>query len=256
MTIQNFVNQLDKLYPRSLSCSWDNDGLMCCSDPGREIKKVLISLDATKAAIDYAAKHGYDLLLTHHPMIFRGAKSVTPDSLVGGRVLKALNAGVSVISLHTRLDAGKDGVNECLARLLDLANVRPFGDADAPSLGRIGEHPLYTDMAFSYFWPIVKMKLKLPYLLTAGERPVRRIAVCGGAGDDLLEAAKAAGADTFITGEMSYNRMEDAAEMGMNVMVGGHYFTEVPICLRLQELARELAGVEADIYNSNPVVIR
>ena len=256
MTIQTLMTHLDKLYPRSLSCSWDNDGLMCCSDPSAEIKKVLISLDATKAAIDYAAKNGYDLLLTHHPMIFRGAKSVTPDSLVGGRVLYALNNGVSVISLHTRLDAGENGVNDCLAHLLNLANVRPFGDADAPSLGRIGEQPLYTDLAFSYFWPIVKMKLNLPYLLTAGERPVRRVAVCGGAGDDLLEAAKAAGADTFITGEMSYNRMEDAAEMGMNVLVGGHYFTEAPVCRRLQELVRELTGLEADIYNSNPVVIR
>lgn len=256
MTIQTLVTHLDRLYPKSLSCSWDNDGLLCCGDPSRELRKVLVSLDATKAAIHYAAENGYDLLLTHHPMIFRGAKAVTPSTLVGGRVISALNAGISVISLHTRLDAGEGGVNDRLARLLGLSNIRPFGDSDAPTLGRIGDNPLYTDLAFSYFWPVVKMKLKLPYLLTAGEFPVRRVAVCGGAGDDLLEAAKAAGADTFITGEMSYNRMEDAAEMRMNILLGGHYFTEVPVCQRLQELVRELTGIEADFYDSNPVSIR
>ena len=102
MTIQTLVTHLDRLYPKSLSCSWDNDGLLCCGDPSRELRKVLVSLDATKAAINYAAENGYDLLLTHHPMIFRGAKAVTPSTLVGGRVISALNAGISVISLHTR----------------------------------------------------------------------------------------------------------------------------------------------------------
>ena len=72
----------------------------------------------------------------------------------------------------------------------------------------------------------------------------------------LTAAAKAAGADTFITGEMGYNRMEDAAEMGMNILVCGHYFTEVPVCERLTELARTVAGAEVGYFASNPIVIR
>ena len=256
MTIREFVKELDRLYPRSLSASWDNDGLMCCADDTKEVRRVLVSLDATRAAIRYAAEGGYDVLLTHHPMIFRGEKAITQDRLSGGRAILALQSGVSVISLHTRLDAGEGGVNDCICKLLGLANVVPFGDEDCPTIGRIGTVPLFTHLGHSYFWPTVKLKLGLPYLETANDHYVYRVAVVGGAGDDLLEAAKAAGADTFITGEMGYNRMEDAAEMGMNVLVCGHYFTEVPVCERLAELARTIAGAEVGRYASNPVVIR
>ncbi|MCQ2423655.1 MAG: Nif3-like dinuclear metal center hexameric protein [Clostridia bacterium] len=256
MTIREFMKELDRLYPRSLSCSWDNDGLMCCDDDTKEVRRVLVSLDATRAAIQYAADNGYDLLLTHHPMIFRGEKAVTTDRLSGGRAILALKNGVSVISLHTRLDAGTDGVNERICKMLGLTNIRPFGDDDCPTLGRIGDTPLYTHLGFSYFWPTVKLSLNLPYMETAGEHNVYHVAVVGGAGDDLLEAAKAAGADTFITGEMGYNRMEDAAEMGMNILICGHFFTEVPVCDRLSEIAKSIAGAEVGYYNSNPIVIR
>ncbi len=256
MRVCDFVERLDALYPRELSCSWDNDGLMCSADPGKEIRRVLVTLDATKAAIREAERLGCDLIMAHHPMIFKGARAITPDTLVGGRTIEALRSGISVISLHTRLDAGVGGVNDCLASAIGLTDLSSFGDRESPTLGRIGNVPTDSQISVESFSETVKQALHLPYLLTAGAFPVRRVAVCGGEGSSVLEAAKAVGADTFVTGEMSYNRMEDAAEMGMNILLGGHYMTEVPVCGRLAELARTIAAAETFFYESNPALIR
>ena len=110
MTVRELYEGLTELWPLSLSCSWDNDGIMASRDTRAEAKRILVSLDASADAIRHAAENGFDVLLTHHPMLFRGVKNVTPDTVGGMRVLEAVGAGLSVISLHTRLDAGKNGV--------------------------------------------------------------------------------------------------------------------------------------------------
>ena len=120
MHVQKFNEELNRLYPKSLSCPWDNDGLMCCANPMAEVKKVLVALDATRRVLDYAAANQFDLVLTHHPLLFRGPKSISPDTAVGSRIISALQKNLTVISLHTRLDAGKEGVNDCLAAALDM----------------------------------------------------------------------------------------------------------------------------------------
>ena len=105
MTIRDLYRALDEMYPRSLSCSWDNDGLMVCADPDKEVKRVLLALDASSEAIDYAVKAGCQVLLTHHPMLFRPLKTLDPDFLSGDRTLTAIRGDLAVMSFHTRLAA-------------------------------------------------------------------------------------------------------------------------------------------------------
>ena len=249
MTVKELHEALTELYPRSLSCSWDNDGIMVSPDPDAGVRRILVSLDAVTDAVRYAAKNGFDVLLTHHPMLFRGVKSVTPDSVGGRRILTAASGGVSVISLHTRLDAGRGGVNDCLCRACGFEPSGTFGDEDSPALGRYAD---VKPMTGDYLAALVKEKLGCPAVRVTGEGSafIRRIGFCGGDGKDLIPAAQAAGCGAFVTGDAGYNMAEDAAEDGLLTVEAGHFHTEAPVCPALAETASALSGAYAEVWNS------
>ena len=251
MTIRDLYRALDEMYPRSLSCSWDNDGLMVCADPDKEVKRVLLALDASSEAIACAVKEGCQVLLTHHPMLFRPLKTLAPDFLSGDRTLTAIKGDLAVMSFHTRLDAGQGGVNDALCEALGLTVADCFGDPESPTLGRIAHLP--EEMSLEAFAAHIKEALGCSVVQFAGKRPVRTVAMVGGGGGDFIYAAKAAGADTYITGDAGYNITLDAADDGINVIQAGHYFTEAPVLSRLADLCRRIAGAECLFFDSNPM---
>ncbi len=251
MTVREFYAELEKKYPRELSAPWDNDGIMCCADPCAEVKKVLLSLDATEGAIESAARGGYDVLLTHHPMIFRGVSAFVGGRFPADRVLAALNGRVTVISLHTRLDAADGGVNDAFAAALgfDPATLEKFGDGECPALGRIATMTEETDA--DSLAALVKNVLCASSVRVTGQGKVKRIALVGGAGKDLIGPAIAAGADVLVTGECGYNAAEDAAESSLLTIEAGHYHTEAPVLDFLDLFIRTLdAGIETEKYCS------
>lgn len=253
MTIRELYNALDEMFPRSLSCSWDNDGLMVCSDPDKEIKRVLLALDASNEAIAYAIKEGCQVLLTHHPMLFRPMRNVTPDFLSGDRTLAAIKADLAVMSFHTRLDAGQGGVNDALCETLGLTAAGSFGDSESPGLGRIAH--LEQEMSLADFAARVKEALGCSMVQYSGNRPVKIVAMVGGGGGDFIYPAKDAGADTYITGDTGYNVTLDAADDGINIIQAGHYHTEAPVLSRLADVCRTLAGAECLFFDSNPIKV-
>ena len=249
MNVMEFSDALDALYPKTLSCSWDNDGLMCCTDPCAQVKKVLVALDATRKVLDKAATQHFDMVLTHHPLLFKGPKTIVPSTATGGRVISALQNNIAVLSLHTRLDAGEGGVNDCLAMSLGLTGpLQVFGDRESPTLGRIGTTDISDGDAFAAH---VKKALQAPAVCAYLCRPVKRVAVCGGSGEDLVFPALAAGADTIVTGECGYNLCLDGGDTGINIITAGHFHTEQPVCRRLVQLARELAGADTEVVSSD-----
>ncbi len=249
MTVFDFYAELEKLYPRSLSCPWDNDGLMIAADLSREVKRVAVALDATDDLLLAAGQNGFDTVLVHHPTLFRGAKTVTPATYAGRRVLDAVRLGLSVICLHTRLDAGEGGVNECLCRALGFEPSGVFGDDEAPTLARYADVPAMNGEELA---ALVKEKLGVPFVKVTGplERSIRRIGFCGGDGKELVPLALAAGCGAFVTGDAGYNMALDAGEDGLVTVEAGHYHTEFPVCERLADLARRIAGAEAVILPS------
>lgn len=252
MNVTEFTTELKRLYPDALSCEWDNDGLMVSCGDVREVSRVLVTLDVTEEAVRYAAEEGFDVILSHHPLIFRKLSAVTPEGNVPRKVIYSVMNGISVISLHTRLDAGDGGVNDCLAEALGLRNIVKFGIDESPECGRIGE--LSCDMPIDEFALSVKEKLgsEFVHVSSLGDENIRRVAVIGGDGGDFIEAARLAGADVLVTGETSYNDMIDGAECGVPVVAAGHYSTEVVVLPRLSELAREIAGAETEIFRYTP----
>ena len=236
MTITQLYEILEKSAPRALSADWDNDGFACLPDPAKEVKRVLIALDATEEAVDLAIKEGFDLLLTHHPLLFRGVKELTPARCVPRKLLKLAQNGVAALSLHTRLDAAEGGVNDVLAALLGLKDVKPFAPEGEPTCGRIGKLQAPVDVeAFSH---TVCHLLDAPCVNFVGKGKVQTVAVLGGEGGDFVDAARAAGAELFLAGRIGYHRMLDAAEDGLCVMEAGHFYTERPVLKHLAALVK------------------
>ena len=225
MTVKELYLALEDRIPASLCEEWDNDGLMCCADDCAEVSRVLISLDPTEEIVDYAIDNGFDLILTHHPLIFHPLAALNSDDHVARKAIKLISAGVSVISLHTRADKVRGGVNDCLAKLLGLSNIEPFGD---DGLGRIGRLEMETNL--EDFAGQIKSALGIDKLLVSDAyNPVYTVALVGGDGKSYVRDALELGADTYISGRIGYNVMQEAAEMGINLIEAGHYATEFPV---------------------------
>ena len=242
MTIRELYAALEAVLPRSLSCDWDNDGISCCPDPDADVKGVLIALDPTEDAVETAILRDCNVILTHHPMLFRGLKTVDGHDTGSRKVIRMITHGMTAMAFHTRLDAADGGVNDILAARLGLTEVKPFGEDSNPAgkpIGRVGVLP--EAVSADCFIETVKKALGLPAVIFAGcGKPVRRVAVLGGGGEDDIFAAVAAGADTYVTGELKYHHLCDAPYGEINLIMAGHYHTEAPVLGRLAELVGEI----------------
>ena len=246
MTPKELYEKLSEKIPTSLSCDWDNDGLSVVSSE-KNVKRVLVTLDITKGAVDHAVKKGFDCIVSHHPLLFHPLKALDPDSPSARKAMILFKNGVSAMSFHTRLDAAKNGVNDALAEKLGLSGVIPFAET-----GRIGVLP--EKMKLPDFVSLVKEKLGCVSVRYSGSRKAYKVAVVGGSGDDFTGAAKNCGADTFLTGEGHHNSFADVPESGMNYIVAGHFETEDPVCRSLIKFIKETdPAIECEYYCSNVI---
>ncbi|MBQ8720408.1 MAG: Nif3-like dinuclear metal center hexameric protein [Clostridia bacterium] len=225
MTVKELYQKMSERIPEELREAWDNDGLMCSADTSTDVHRALVSLDVTEEIVDYAIENGFDLIVSHHPLIFKPLGSLTEDSHVARKVIKLINNNISVFSFHTRADKVTGGVNDQLCDLIGLFDTHPFGEGGIGRIGRIDEECTLEDFVYR-----LKDQLGLQGVLVSdGYNRVSTIAVLGGDGKDYVKAALESGADTYISGRIGYNMMEEAAEMGINLIEAGHYFTEYPV---------------------------
>ena len=250
MTVREFYKALSAIVPRELGCDWDVDGLNVCPDPDREVKRVLVALDATNEVVNQAVAEGYDLIFTHHPMLFGGLKNVLADDYDGAKVIALCRAGVSAVSFHTRIDAAEGGVNDILAGLVGLEEVEVAGEERIMRVGTLAE-----PVSAAEFAARVKDALGAPAVLCADAgREVHRVAVVGGSGKSEVALAIASGADTFLTGELKYSQYCDTDKL--NLLVAGHFYTEQPICARLCDIVKEISpDVRTDAVKSCKVIV-
>lgn len=227
-TVSEIEQALFELAPRECAQDWDNVGFLV-GRRDREVRKVLAAMDITEDVIDEAVRWGADLIVTHHPVIFHGQKSVTDRDVTGNRVLRLLEGGLSAICMHTNLDCAEGGVNDILAQTLGVQNPERFTNE---GVGRCGW--LAGPMALPEFVRLVSRALGCNGVRYADAgKPVHRVAVGGGACGEFEDAAIAAGCDTFVTADLSYHQFLDAAGKGINLIDAGHFPTEDPVCGRL-----------------------
>jgi len=239
MKIIDLLAHLEHYAPAELAQSWDNVGLLI-GEPQRTVNKVLISLDATANAVEFAIREGYDLILTHHPLIFHSLKAITNPL-----ILRMIESRLALISLHTNFDAALGGVNHALAEQLGLEVLETLGDLEAKDIGLICAYKAAKTL--QEIASEVKTRLSAPAvkLWTAGQKlnaEIKRIAICGGAGGSALPLAEKY-ADLLITGELSYHSFLDSK---IPTLDAGHFYTEYPALGRLQENL-ELTGLPSMI---------
>ena len=250
MTVKELYEKICERIPEHLSCEWDNDGIMCAPDLSREVSKIIITLDITEEIVDYAIEGEFDLIISHHPLIFKPVTHLTEENHVARKLIKLASNNVSAFSFHTRADKVPGGVNDLLAEEIGLRNVSPFGE---DGLGRIGTLPEESEL--EPFCEDVKLALGADTVrYSDGYNSVKRVAVLGGDGKDCVRDAIAAGADTYVSGRLSYNVMEEAADMGINLVEAGHYFTEFPVTSFFRDIITELDfGARIEIADSNMI---
>ncbi len=232
VNVLEWTKHLEKLAPVSMACQWDNPGLLA-GRGGKEVKKVLIALDATDEVVDMAVEEQVDLLLTHHPLIFREMKKVNDQDFIGRRLIRLIQADISYYAMHTNFDMAPGCMADLAAEKLGLLKTRPLeiaGEMDGISygIGKVGN--LAGELTLRKLADKVKEEFGLGTVTVYGGRladqSVRRIAVCPGSGKGMAEAAKEAGAQVLITGDIGHHDGIDATANGLIVMDAGHYGLE------------------------------
>ena len=220
MKIKEVYDFLDSVTPYDTQCSWDNSGLMTGSLE-KETDSVMLCLDCTNDVIGQAVANNCTLIVCHHPLIFSGVKCVCEDS----PLYNAVKNGITVISAHTNLDMADGGVNDILCEKLGIANVEYLYAEGAPFM-RMGDVDYENASEFA---KLCAVKLDNAVRVCDSGRKVSRVAVCGGSGGEYIYEVAAAGCDTFVTGEAKHHQYLDAQRLGVNMIVAGHFSTEVPV---------------------------
>ncbi len=236
MELAAFCAVMEKIAPRSLAMDFDNVGLLVEPDH-TEIKRVLIALDCTTLTAREAIDQGADLLVTHHPQFFHGVKSIGFSSPITGAAALLLRHGVGHFAAHTNLDAAEGGVNDTLARMLELSDVKPI---PPENIGRVGILPEPIKLS--------ELAKRCNRLLGSHggytgdpDQIVSRVAVLGGSGGGDIEYAQATGAQAYLTGEAKHNQILEAQERKLALILCGHYATEQVVLKSLRDRLQILA---------------
>lgn len=222
-TVNDILQHLESIAPPSLKMDWDNVGLLCGSRCA-PVTKVLVALDPFEHVCQEAADWGAELIVTHHPLIFRPLNNITDETSIGRGILTLCRHGISAVNAHTNLDRAEGGVNDVLAQKLGLTNISAMSEGGLLRCGMIPAQSLENFLAH------VKNALGCPGLrFVDGGKPVRKVAVGGGSCADEILAALDAGCDTFVTADIKYNQFWDAHDLGINLIDAGHFCTENPV---------------------------
>jgi dinuclear metal center YbgI/SA1388 family protein len=255
--IRKVIDALERFAPLPLQESYDNAGLQVGLTE-TEISGALLCLDVTEAVVDEAISRGCNLIVAHHPLIFRKLAHISDGSYVERAVIKAIKNDVVIVAMHTNLDNALDGVNFKMAEKMGLTDLQPLQEpeVDGKWSGVVGTLP--APMSAEDFVKMLKERFGVASV-RANEllrRPVSRVALCGGAGSFMLGDALRAGADAFVTGEMGYHEFF-GHEQQLQICVIGHYESEQFTTEIFRDIiSRECPGVKTCIAETitNPIV--
>lgn len=245
-TVKDVFDFIDSFAPFASQCEWDNSGLLV-GDPRSAVKKIGVVLDITPEAVEFAAKNGANLIVSHHPVIFKPKKAV----MRGDPVYYLIEKGISAVCAHTCLDLSPDGVNSALAGALGFENPRPLDfEGEAAAILTV-EIPETSGEALA---KRVAERLNAVVRLADGGKTIKTVALCGGSGGDFIDAVAAAGLDAYITGELSRHDFLDGLAQNLTLIAAGHFETENPVVARLANALRRKFKTEVvEIPQASPI---
>lgn len=278
--VKDIARAIERIAPLMLQEDYDNAGLQV-GDPDAEVGAVLVALDVTEETVAEAyaltaqralgeakGAQGVTMIVSHHPLIFRPLRRLTPGDYVGRTVLAAVRAGVALYAAHTNLDNAPGGVNSRMADVLGLTDVTPLvplpaqrtAGLPADMAARCGSGAVGTlphAMPEEDFVRLVKERFGCPCIKhNRVGGAIRRVALCGGAGGSFIAQAQRSGADAYLTGEVGYHPF--FGQTDLLVIEAGHYETEqytVPLLQELLQQAFPTLDVRPTLHPARPIVV-
>ncbi len=231
MIIKEVMDYLEQIAPKNLAESWDNVGLLV-GDKSKEVTKVLLALDVTDEVVEEAISLKANLIVTHHPLIFKAVKTINTDDFVGSTLIKLIKNDIAVYTLHTNLDSGLGGTNDVLADLLEIQNKKVLLPSDTDECCGLGRYGDVTETTVENLLKFMKNTNKFDYinysLDNEGiEKTVKKIGLCtGSVMESLIHKSKSLGCDVYVTGDVTYHTAQIAKRIGITIIDVGHYCSE------------------------------
>ena len=240
MKARDIINILEKKFPRINAEEWDNVGLLI-GDYDKEVKKIQFSLDATLESIENAISEKVDMLITHHPIIFKAIKDITEQNILGKKIRDLIKNDINVYSIHTNLDSSIEGLNDYILKKIDISEskILDFNEEKNCGIGRI-------------FKLSEEKILNLRVISNDLDKKIKKVALINGSAMSYWRKAKKEKVDLFITGDVSYHDALDALENGLNVIDFGHYESEHFFYEILIEELKD-RNLEFLVFNREPI---
>lgn len=249
MKCREIIEVLEELAPRRFACDWDNPGLLA-GRMEKEVKTVLLTVDADDAAVEAAIENGADMIVSHHPLIFKPIKRVTDEDFIGRRLVRMLQADLSYFAMHTNFDSAPGCMADAVAARLGIGDGQPLEEMGEENgvpfgIGKVGslKEPV-TGMELA---ERIKEEFGLPFVSVYGaelfgDRTVTRAATCPGSGGSTIKAAVGKGAEVLVTGDIGHHEGIDANAQGLMIIDAGHYGLEHIFMEYMEHYLRERLG--------------
>ena len=247
MRCGDIIEHLEQLSPVSYAESWDNVGLLA-GRREREVRSIFVALDATDEIVDEAVRREADMLLTHHPLIFKGIQKVSDDDFIGRRIVRLLRYDISYYAMHTNFDVmgmADAAADEMKLEHRDVLDVTFEDDISREGIGRIGDLP--EKMTLMECAQYIKECFHIGNVRMYGEpgRKIKKVAICPGSGKSFIDNAVARKVDVLITGDIDHHSGIDALAQGLPIIDASHYGLEKIFIPYMRDfLHRELPGLE------------
>ena len=270
MQCREVITYLDELAPRAYACEWDNPGFLAGREE-KEIKKILVALDATDEVVEQAIRQQADMLVTHHPLIFKPLKQVTDRNFISRRIVELIQADICYFAMHTNFDIAPGCMADLAAEKLGLLPEEPLevtGEVteeaagemiqkktSAPiGIGKIGT--LAEPVSVEILARRVKERFDLPFVTVYGmeqvTEPVSRVAISPGSGGSMIGSAIEKKAQVLVTGDIGHHEGIDAAANHMAVIDAGHYGLEHIFIPFMADYLKKLPEGDFEIVTALP----
>lgn len=246
--VEKIKKIIDNIAPFDTQDTWDNSGLLI-GNSNKLVSRVLLALDVNDAVVDEAIEGGFDLIITHHPLIFKGLKTITSEDRISRLVIKLIKHDIALIAAHTNVDRSfENGTNAHLAHLYKLENLMPLNEEGYGIIGFLNEA-----ITWDTFVTQTKSIFKIPYIRTNGttetNKNVKKIAICSGAASDFIKDAIHANCDVYVTSDLKYHEYQEAMDSNTLLVDVGHFESEQLYLDALQKHLENIAESKSyDLY--------
>lgn len=225
ISVEKIYKMIDKIAPFASQDSWDNSGLLIGSQ-NKIVNRVLLALDITETVVEEAINGGYDLVIAHHPLIFKGLKQITQETRIGRLVTHLIKHDIALISAHTNIDLSFEyGTSRHISNLYGLEHVRPLNEK---GYGIVGEFPFAID--FDTFVKDTKSIFNSD-LIRVGphgveKKTIKTIGICSGSASDYINDALSNHVDVYVTSDLKYHEYQIAIGSNTLLVDVGHFESE------------------------------